>query len=289
MSYAFRPSDASAQAGLRRIARAELSGALKRLDGGLPDAAAVHGLRRHTKKLRGLIRLVRPVFPAFAGVNAVLRDGAARLAPLRDAEVRLATLQALGPDLPGAGSVLERLAAEVEAERARADLPAELARLAEEMAVLRKGARDWRLKAGGWDALAPGLGATWRAGRQGLRDAARAETAAPFHEWRKAVKHHWYQARLLEPLWPAVLSPWIAVVDALGEALGRHNDLDVLHAHLGPDLDPALADAITARMGQEAGAALSLGRRVYADRPGALARRWGVWWDAWRAAGPGRV
>lgn len=284
MSFAFRPTDSSVQAGLRRIARAELSGALKRLDVGLPDAATVHGLRKHTKKLRGLIRLVRPVFPGFAGVNAVLRDGAARLAPLRDAEVRLATLAALGPDLPGAAPVRERLAVEVEAERARADLPAELARLAAEMAALRKAASDWKLEAKGWEALAPGLAATWRAGRQGLRAAARAQDAVPFHDWRKAVKHHWYQARLLEPMWPAVLTPWIAVVDELGETLGRHNDLDVLRTHLGPDLDPALSQAIAARMAQEARAALALGVRVHADRPGALVRRWGVWWGAWRAA-----
>lgn len=283
MSFAFRPTDSSVQAGLRRIARAELAGALMRLDGGLPDAAAVHGLRKHTKKLRGLIRLVRPVFPGFAGVNAVLRDGAARLAPLRDAEVRLATMQALGAGLPGAAPVLARLATEVEAERARADLPAELARLAAEMAALRKAAGGWKLEAKGWQALAPGLGATWRAGRRGLRDAGRAQDAEPFHEWRKVVKHHWYQARLLEPLWPAVLTPWIAVVGELGEALGRHNDLDVLRAHLGPDLDPDLAQAIAARMAVDAGAALALGRRVYADRPGALVRRWGLWWDVWQA------
>lgn len=282
MSFAFRPADSSVRAGLRRIARAELAGALKRLDGGLPDADAVHGLRKHTKKLRGLIRLVRPVFPGFAGVNAVLRDGAARLAPLRDAEVRLATMQALGADLPGAAPVLARLAAEVEAERARADLPAELARLAAEMAALRKAASGWKLEAKGWGALAPGLGATWRAGRRGLRDAARARDAGPFHEWRKAVKHHWYQARLLEAVWPAVLTPWIAVVDELGETLGRHNDLDVLRAHLGPGLPPALAEAIAARMAAERTAALALGARVHADRSGALVRRWGVWWNAWR-------
>lgn len=290
MSYAFRPDDRSVQAGFRRIARAELGEALKRLGGSLPDAEAVHGLRKTTKKLRGLIRLVRPVFPGFDAANAALRDGARRLAPLRDAEVRLATLRGLGADL--APDLELRLQAEVAALRAGADLPAELARLAAELEGLRKAARSWRLEARGWAALAPGLTASWRQARRGLRRsrAALGREAAPFHDWRTAVKHHWYQARLLQPLWPALMDPWIAQVDALGEGLGRHNDLDVLRAHVARCDDPALARlategplprALAARMQAEAEAALALGARLLADRPGALARRWGLWWQLW--------
>jgi CHAD domain-containing protein len=294
MSYAFRPDDRSVQAGFRRIARAELGDALKRLGGALPDAEAVHGLRKHTKKLRGLIRLVRPVFPDFDTVNATLRDGARRLAPLRDAEVRLATLRGLAADLPGGlpEGVEDRLVAEVEALRAGADLPAELARLAADLATLRHAARSWRLQGRGWGALAPGLGTTWRRARRGLRQAqdALGRDAAPFHAWRTAVKHHWYQARLLTPLWPALMDPWIAQVDALGEGLGRHNDLDVLRAHLAALDDPALArlategplaEALEVRMRAEGEAALVLGARLLADRPQALVRRWGVWWHLW--------
>jgi CHAD domain-containing protein len=290
MSYAFRPDDRSVQAGFRRIARAELGAALKRLEGAVPDAAAVHGLRKHTKKLRGLIRLVRPVFPGFDAANVVLRDGARRLAPLRDAEVRLATLRSLAADLAGGlpPGVEDRLRAEAEALRDGADLPAELARLADDLAALRRDAGSWRLQGKGWAALAPGLGGTWRRARRGLTRAAQAQGAAPFHDWRTAVKHHWYQARLLQPLWPALMDPWIAQVDDLGEGLGRHNDLDVLRAHLAGLDDPGLArlaaegplaEALAARMRAEAGAALELGARLLADRPGALVRRWGVWWQ----------
>lgn len=292
MSYAFRLTDRSVQAGLRRIARAELAGALARLQGALPDAEAVHGLRKHTKKLRGLIRLVRPVFPDFDAVNAALRDGARRLAPLRDAEVRLATLRSLAAELPpGALDEIEaRLKAEVAALRAGADLPAELAQLAAGLAALREAARGWRIRGQDWGALEPGLTRTWRRARRGRRRAAEALGRDPeaFHDWRKAVKHHWYQARLLTPLWPAYLEPWVALVDALGEGLGRHNDLDVLRRHLAglPGGLPApLEAAIAARMRAEAEAALALGARLLADRPGALAARWGVWWRNWRAGG----
>lgn len=294
MSYVFHPDDRSVQAGFRRIARAELGDALKRLRGSLPDAGAVHGLRKHTKKLRGLIRLVRPVFPGFDAANAGLRDGARRLAPLRDAEVRLATLRGLAPELPGGlpAGLEERLEIEVALLRASADLPAELARLTAELDGLRRAARSWRLEAGGWPALAPGLTATWRRARRGLRRARAAlgQDAAPFHDWRTAVKHHWYQARLLHPLWPELMEPWTLQVDALGEGLGRHNDLDVLGAHLARLDDPALArlategplaEALAARMRAEAEAALALGARLLADRPEALVRRWGLWWHLW--------
>lgn len=298
MSYAIRPSDASVQSALRRIARSELGDALRRLETALPDAGAVHGLRKHTKKLRGLIRLVRPVFPGFAEANATLRDAAARLAPLRDAEVRLATLRGLAADLPGGlpPALEDRLAAEVADLRARSDLPAELARLRDELLGLRDQARGWRLTARGWAALEPGLAETWRRARRGLRaaraafDPAAPYDAAAFHEWRKAVKYHWYQARLLTPLWPAHLEAWARLADELGEGLGRHNDLDVLRAHLAGLDDPALAAHVSegplaallaARMRAAARAALELGTRFLADKPGALSRRFRVWWQAW--------
>lgn len=294
MSFAFRPTDRSVQSALRRIARAELGAALTLLGSGTPTPEGVHGLRKHTKKLRGLIRLVRPVFPGFGPANAALRDGAGAIAALRDAEVRLATLSALADGLPPgtADAGLAALRAEVAALRDPQAAGVGLAAMTDTLAALREDARGWRLTAQGWDALEPGLTDTWRAARAGRKRAARAlakgEGAEPFHDWRKAIKHHWYQARLLEPLWPAMLAPQIAAADVLGEDLGAHNDLDVLRTHLARHADPAVAElakleALRAAQDDLARRCLADGARFLADRPRALAHRWGTWWDAWRA------
>lgn len=305
MAFAFKPGDATARAGvragLRRIARSELAAALRILDAGPPGPEAVHDLRRHTKKLRGLIRLVQPVFPEFGPVNRALRDGARHMAALRDAEVRLEVLRYLTlglADPESARAAAEALAAEVLALRAPEALDPAAEALRTELAALREAASRWTLTANGWEALAPGLRATWRAARRGRAESARALArggdAQPFHEWRKSVKHHWFQARLLAPIWPAMIEPQIAATQTLSEDLGAHNDLDVLLARLAADPDPRiaalastgpLAEAARAARHDLALRALGQGARLLAERPGALARRWGAWWDVWRSGG----
>lgn len=294
MSFAFRPDDRSVQAGLRRIARAELRDALARLQADGAGETSVHALRKHIKKLRGLLRLVRPVFDGYGPANAALRDAARHMAAQRDADVRLATLRRLAADLPPgtAERALEALLAEAQAGAATLQPDPVIAALT----ALRVEARGWRIDRAEWAALSPGLTATWRAARAGHKAAGRALSFggdyAPFHEWRAVIKHHWYQARLLEPVWPAMLAPQIAAAEGLGEVLGTLNDLDVLRLHLTAHPDPAvaalarsgpLAQALDTRQRALAERALGQGTRLLADKPGALARRWGTWWAAWRS------
>lgn len=306
MSFAIRPSDPGVQDAFRRIAQGQLAAALRTLhrrgDPVGPAPAAVHALRKRTKKLRGLLRLVRPVFPGFDPANAALRDSARHLADLRDAEVRLATFRTLAAGLPSdpllrAADPL--LAAEV-AGLCRADrLTCLVTVLAAELDGLRRQAADWHLTARDWAALEPGLRATLRRCRKGLKTAARARArgggAAPFHDWRKAVKHHWYQARLLEPVAPADLAPRIAALDALAEDLGDHNDLDLLLAHLAAHPDRRLSTlaaegpflrAARAARGDLARRALERGAALFAEPPGALLVRWRAGWRDWRQARP---
>lgn len=294
MSFALLPRDVSVQAALRRIARSELAAAQSALATGQPPAAAVHGLRKAVKKLRGLMRLVRPVCPDFAAADARLRVIGRRLAPLRDAEVRLATLTALcaGLEQVPPAAARDAMQAEVEARRDPGELEQVVAAVDAEMDALRRQARRWRLAAEGWPALAPGLAATWRDCRRGLRVAARARAtgggSAPLHDWRRAVKRHWYQARLLTPIWPEMLAPHVAEADALGEALGLHNDLDLLLAWLAGHPDRRVASlaqegpilrAGLARREALAECALARGARLFAEPARGLVRRWGGWWD----------
>ena len=97
--------------GLRRIAAGRAESALERLRGATPGDEefpdAVHGARKDLKKLRTVLRLLRDRIgrEAYDEQNRRYRDAAGRLSESRDAEVRLATLDALGKhftDLPPA-------------------------------------------------------------------------------------------------------------------------------------------------------------------------------------------
>ena len=86
--YKFDPNGKSVEGTFRAIALSQLDEALADLrNGGSHGRSVLHEARRRCKKLRGLLRLVRPAFADFARENAAVRDAAALLSHLRDAEV----------------------------------------------------------------------------------------------------------------------------------------------------------------------------------------------------------
>ncbi|MBC7158217.1 MAG: CHAD domain-containing protein, partial [Rhodobacteraceae bacterium] len=101
MGFEFTRSDRTVRAALRRIADEQAAAALKAAGGDGPLEPRVHAMRKSVKKMRGLIRLVRPAFDAFADENAALRDAARHLAPLREQDVLARTLAHLCADDPG--------------------------------------------------------------------------------------------------------------------------------------------------------------------------------------------
>ena len=98
--------DEELAAGLTRVAAGRAEKALERLressDGELGTAEAVHGARKDMKKLRTVLRLLRGRLGKrrYRRGNARFRDAARALSGARDAEVKLATLEALRNQLP---------------------------------------------------------------------------------------------------------------------------------------------------------------------------------------------
>ena len=94
--YKFDPRGEPPETAFRAIAIDQLDETLADLD--RPDRAhrsVVHEARRRCKKLRGLLRLVRPGFADFDRENTAIRDAAALLSHLRDSEVMHETFHEL--------------------------------------------------------------------------------------------------------------------------------------------------------------------------------------------------
>lgn len=290
MAFQFERTDRTVQAGVRRIAAEEIEAALATLDDqGRPLAERIHAARKAVKKLRGLIRLVRPGFPAYATENAALRKAGRRLSGLRESEVARATFATLaegaklseGEAASISAPLLDRHAAE------HAALEQALEEFRAAMAVTRGRAGKWRIKGKEFGAVEKGLADTWAKARKAMKRAAKRGRDEDFHDWRKRVKDHWYQARLLSPIWPEAMAPHIAAADRLGMALGDYNDLSQMIRDLA---EGDGNEAGRARLVEEAGKrreallheASLLGRRLFAGPPEALTRRWRGWWKVWR-------
>lgn len=288
---------------VRRCAAEQLQEALSLLErAGDDPVRAVHGARKNLKKTRSLLRLLRPLLDSgsYRRESGELRAAGQALSGTRDADVMHQTLQALATRHVGrlpAGH-FERLR-----ESLVAGLPADPAgtAVAEVIAALSAAAArvpGWPLEDRRWSDVRDGLSRSYSRGHATFAAARRQPTVENLHDWRKRVKDLWYQQRLLMALWPEVLGAQAEQAHVLSEMLGDDHDLAVLAEHI-VGLTP-----VTGQLPAEASGALELieheraallaeatllGRRVYAERPGAFARRLGRYGRAAPASSAGVV
>ena len=282
--------------GIARMAHGRISHALDELGGATGSAPenAVHEARKDVKKLRALLRLVRSGTTSHARrrENEALRDVGRSLSGVRDADVMLATLARLEECFPAElpPEVVAPLRAQLEEHRSALAV-ASTETTALELATIRERLRTWTPPGDDFGVVRDGLERAYRRGRRALRAAQREPTAENLHEWRKRVKDHWYNLSVLRDLWAPVMRPLAEAAHELSELLGDANDLEVLldfaRSHAG---DPAgeervaaLATVVEPRREQLRAEAFALGARLYAEKPGAFARRVETLWRAWRS------
>ena len=291
MAYAFKRDDATVEEAVRRIAGDLVEETLATLaDDSRPLGTRIHEARKAVKKLRGLIRLVRSQFPDSRAELAALRTAAESVAALRDNDVlctvfdRIARRAALPPQEKAA--LRAPFQAALDAARSPEALQTATTAFSAAFEKLATRIAGWRLTRGGFPALDPGLRRTWSEARTALKEAAGHTDPEAIHTLRKRVKDHWYQARLLAPIWPEMMGPHVTAADRLGEMLGDIHDLDVLAAGLADTGGPGaqhVIDAVQAEKGRLQATALPLARRLLAGSADDLADRWRKCWKVWRA------
>jgi hypothetical protein len=267
---------------VRRVALDELTSALVLLgDASQVDDRAVHEARKHAKKLRALLRLVRGSLPKplRCAENTLIRDASRRLAGAREAAVCLATYDVLvdgGRGLaskPGVAATRSRLQ-ENHAGATGESVATAVPEVCGVFADVAARVDSWSFAETGFGVVADGLEWVYREGRECLRACTEHADAARLHQWRKRAKDLWYHQRLLVSLWPAVMEARCGELERLSELLGEGHDLDDLHRYLHSRPATSLAAGqialrrrlLRVRRGLRR-EALELGRVLYAERP----------------------
>ena len=295
MSFTLDPTTPIPQA-VQTVARTQLEDILKALSGeaGLGPDEATHDARKRTKKLRALLRLVRPVLgdEVYRRETRALRDAARQLSAVRDAWVLVEALDGLlapASDALTEHSVVPLRTALVQEHRTlqagqgEDDTPARAAVQYEEV-LARVG--QWDVPDRGWKSLEDGLTAVVRDGRHHMAEAGSQGRAEDFHEWRKQVKYLRHQLELVRPVWPEVLEAMAGTAAETGDLLGTDHDLAVLRdrvlaeSALTAETRQALLDRIDERRRDCQRRAVILGRRLYAEKPSALTKRLRRLWKA---------
>jgi CHAD domain-containing protein len=298
MSYRIQRSESLAQ-NVRRIVAEQIDGAVADLMGGQADLhEAIHQARKRFKKIRGVLRLIRPVLgDTYADENAFYRDLGRDLARVRDAQAMVETLDALQkvyadqlqpPVYETARTELMRLRDRAVTEVG--DLDTRVAELVGALKTGRERLKDWPAPKKGFRAVRGGLQLTYQRGRTAMAVAYDDPTGPNFHEWRKRVKYHWYHGRLLAGIWPDLMKGHRRSLKKLSDLLGDDHNLVVFREFIlstpdafGPEEDVrgllGLAEQHQQVLRDQARA---IGARVYAEKPKAFTQRWGAYWNAWR-------
>lgn len=289
MSQRFHPGEPATD-GMRRIAIAQIEAA--RTDLALADRTeAVHELRKRCKKIRALLRLLRPALGArYTTENAYFRDLARSLGAVRDAQVRVETFDKLMQAYEGAidrrhyQALRPKLCAAAETATGQADQQA-IAEADAALASARDRVADWALSDDGFDAIGPGLKKTLADMNKQGRRARRKPRTTRLHEWRKCVKHHRHHCEMLHEVWPEPMTVRIDQLKRLSDELGDDHDLAELALALAiPDnaLRIRHSDALQALIAERRAAlqrqALVTGRRFAVEPAKRFTRRTAGYW-----------
>jgi len=294
MSYAVRPGEDLSHA-MRRVGRTELRKGRRVLKKVAPPSAAAanaHALRLATKKVRAIVRLVEPASGRRARkAGHALGACADMMAPVRDADAAVRTFEKLRGALPlrmrqatdGVRAALaERLRHETQMMDGAGEGKRTLRRLRRALHHEQRRVDRWIPTQDRWQTVGPGLEAAYRRARKAMHRAYREPNGDTFHAWRRAVKAHRYQIKLLTPWAPDELTVRAAELDRLGQWLGEEHDLTMLRRTLranrfwfGEEADTyyEVIRRIDQQRREKRLRALPVGEQLFAEGPRALARR----------------
>jgi CHAD domain-containing protein len=289
---------------VRRIVLKQLDLATSELKSiGDPESdEAIHDARRRVKKIRAVIRLVRPVLDKESrAVDPELRRISKLLAPVADGQGVIDTLNQLARRyrrvLPR--KTVDRLRTDLFEREKRIDARAKAEHVLQEakrtLRAHRNEVKRWRLSAEGFPAIAPGLRESVRRARRAMLVAWKHPTAAHHHAWRRWVKDHWFHVRLLEGPTGNHLMSVQRRLEALDGVLGEYHNLVLLREVLVGDsgLSPREAvrcQVVVARYQRALRQhAQILGIRIYSEKPRRFVRRVRKLWQSPPAHDKGRT
>ena len=297
MSYRLKAKESIAE-GIRRVVLEEIDSAEKELSGqGSKRETAIHEARKSVKKVRGVLRLMRPELGnTYCNENARFRDIGRRLSEVRDTVATIEVFDCVldkfkdGIQRNGFDSIRRALQKNKLETEERVNLEKLMQSSVSALRAAKRRLKTWPLKADGFSAVAPGLELTYRAGRKALAQVKKDPTPENYHYFRRRVKDHWYHVRLLESVWTEVMQAHEASLKKLETWLGDDHNLVVLcqQLHTEPEkfgdgntaqLFTSLAEQYQKELRENA---TSFGERAYEQKPREFVNNMAKLWQDWQ-------
>jgi CHAD domain-containing protein len=292
---------------LRRICEKQVEAAIAITKGDKETSdTPVHEVRKHLKKARAALRLVRKEIGRglFREQDHALRDVGRLTSEIRDAEVRLQTVrqfQGIKQRRRGSGNNYAKLEGMLMLE-----LENFMAAFAEwqtqALPMLDKAQANidcWPLDQFSCKQLRRAVQRSYKDARRALKCAEETQRPEDFHHFRTKAKWLWYELRILRPINPVVLKNLSDDLRSLGSLLGRAHDLSFLGDRLRRDDRSGngrvrrggqsawereghkLLALIEVSQGDLQRGAAELAEHFFAERPRDFGERLATWLEDW--------
>lgn len=294
MSYQLRHGDSFGE-NFRRICRNQIEAAIAIAKGEKESRdTPVHETRKHLKKARAALRLVRKEIGRglFRQTDHCLRNVARLTSDIRDAEVRLQTVRQLQEithrrGRRAYGKLETMLILELE------NFMAAFAEWQTQAVPMLERARDtvdcWPLEHFNCKQLRCAVQSSYKSARNALAKTKANPTTENFHRLRKKGKTLWYQLRILRPVNLVVLKNLSDDLRAVGDLLGRAHDLSFLADRLRREHGKSqwqreghkLLAVIEVSEGDLQRGAAELAEHFFAERPRDFGAHATSWLEGW--------
>lgn len=277
----------TAHAGTLRLAGDQLANAIDELQN-TENEDRIHQARKRIKKLRALLRLVRPQLgKAYQQLNIQFRDLARGLSAQRDLQSMLEATDRLKSktnrqkQLAALAALHSHLEKYLQQQKTTAAHNRDPIAESETLAAFKMALADvdhwpWANtdRSAEWD----GLIRTYRRGRRELRRLIEQPQDEKLHDFRKQVKYHWYHLRLMNKRCHNRLIEQQARAKQLAERLGDDHDLVLLSNYLSTHAAESnfnckpLRQLIRQQRHKLQRKSIKLARKVYSKKPAALVK-----------------
>lgn len=260
----------------------------------------VHDTRKNFKKVRTVLRLIRTEIgeASFQIENSFYRDAGRTLSDLRDSTVLILTFDKLvkNSELEMSNfdfSVFRDFLLEKHKNirTAKSKKSAVINSLSTDLLLARSRVFDWLLSGDEFKLIKKNLQLIYEQGQKYMYAVFSEAIKENVHEWRKRVKDLWYAMRILNNLWPEIMSPLVILLGKLSDALGDANDLFLLKDRIISNQSKfkddqhtrELINFIDRRIIDLLRDARSIGRKVYSEDSKYFVGRMQNYFEIWRS------
>jgi len=291
MSFRLKPSKPIGNQ-LARIVAGELRMATQEMAERAPGEASIHEARTHVKKIRAVLRMLRkPLGNDYARLNECARSAAHQLSAIRDADAIATTMDSLWRRYHDVitPAAFRRANATLNVRRREAHARLGGRTLGDIRQTLKGSGRDLRsnvqsVATGG--TVRAGIQRGYRRARQAMNDAIGTNADdVRLHIWRRRLKDHWYQMRLVEGL-DGHVHARVRRLKRLQDWLGEYHNLVLLRSAIlehprqfGNARTVALIlGCIDKRQATLRRRSVRRGRRLFSRKPASFRKQIKRWW-----------